>query len=63
VRTERGREVFHAMVADDAVEIRPVDDDPGAIALLRKLSRVSRKRWPATAVPMPGRLPAPAAPS
>jgi len=24
------REVFHAMVADDAVEIRPVDDDPGA---------------------------------
>jgi hypothetical protein len=28
---------------------------------LNKLSRVSRKRWPATAVPMPGRLPAPAA--
>ncbi len=60
IRTERGREVFHAMVAADAVEIRPSDDDPGAIALMRKLSRVSRKRWPATAVPMPGRLPAPA---
>jgi coenzyme F420 hydrogenase subunit beta len=58
VRTERGREVFHAMVAADAVEVRPADDDPGAVALLRRLSRVSRKRWPATAVPMPGRLPA-----
>jgi coenzyme F420 hydrogenase subunit beta len=58
VRTERGRELFHAMVADDAVEVRPADDDPGAVALLRRLSRVSRRRWPATAVPMPGRLPA-----
>ena len=43
VRTERGRELFHAMVAADAVEVRPADDDPGAIALLRKLSRVSRR--------------------
>jgi coenzyme F420 hydrogenase subunit beta len=58
IRTERGRELFHAMVAADAVEIRPVDDDPGAVALLRRLSKVSRKRWPATAVAMPGRLPA-----
>ena len=58
IRTERGRELFDAMVAADAVEVRPVDDDPGAVALLRKLSRVSRRRWPATAVPMPGRLPA-----
>ena len=63
VRTERGRELMAGMVADGAIELRPADDDPGAIALLRKLSRVSRKRWPATAVPMPGRLPAPAAPS
>jgi coenzyme F420 hydrogenase subunit beta len=58
VRTERGREIFRSMVAAGAVEVRPADDDPGAVALLRKLSRVSRKRWPATAVPMPGRLPA-----
>lgn len=58
VRTERGREIFDAMVADGAVEVRPIDDDPGAVSLLRKLSRVSRKRWPSTAVPMPGRLPA-----
>jgi len=63
VRTERGREVFHAMVADDAVEIRPVDDDPGAIALLRKLSRVSPEPLAGDGrSPCPGRLPAPAAP-
>jgi coenzyme F420 hydrogenase subunit beta len=60
IRTERGQEIFDAMVADGAIETRPGDDDPGAITLLRKLSRTSRKRWPATAVPMPGRLPAPA---
>jgi coenzyme F420 hydrogenase subunit beta len=60
VRTERGRELLDAMVRDGAVEVRPGDDDPGAIALLRKLARVSRRRWPATAVAAPGRLPAPA---
>jgi coenzyme F420 hydrogenase subunit beta len=58
VRTEPGRELLDAMIADGAVETRPGDDDPGAIALLHKLARVSRRRWPATAVPMPGRLPA-----
>jgi coenzyme F420 hydrogenase subunit beta len=58
VRTERGREVFSAMREAGAVEVRPGDDDPGAIALLRRLSRVSRKRWPAPAMPTPWRLPA-----
>lgn len=58
VRTERGRELFESMQADGAIEVRPGDDDPGAVALMARLSRVSRKRWPATAVPMPGRLPA-----
>ncbi len=57
IRTERGREVFEGMVADGAVEIRSIEDDPGALALLQRLSTVSRKRWPATAVPMPGRIP------
>ena len=33
----------------------PGDDDPGAIALLRKLSTVSRRRWPETAVAAPRR--------
>ncbi|MGH9064333.1 MAG: Coenzyme F420 hydrogenase/dehydrogenase, beta subunit C-terminal domain [Acidimicrobiales bacterium] len=57
VRTDQGREVMDGMLADDAIEVRPGDDDPGAIALLRKLSRVSRRRWPETAVPMPRALP------
>ena len=59
IRTERGRELFDSMVAGGAVELRPIDEDPGAVALMRKLSRVSRKRWPASAVPMPGLLPRP----
>jgi coenzyme F420 hydrogenase subunit beta len=48
------------MLQDGTIEGRPGDDDPGAIALLRKLSAKSRKRWPETAVPAPRLLPAPA---
>jgi len=59
VRTPRGKELFESMLADGALEVRPGEDDPGAIALMQRLSKVSRKRWPVTAVPMPGRLPAP----
>ena len=41
-----------------AIEVRSaVDDDPDAVALLRKLSRVSRRRWPEDAEPAPGRIP------
>jgi coenzyme F420 hydrogenase subunit beta len=58
VRTDRGRELFESMRAGGAIEVRPGDDDPGAIALMRRLSRVSRKRWPVTAVEAPRRLPA-----
>ena len=60
LRTEKGEELFNDMEAAGVIETRPIEDDPGAVTLLNKLSRVSRKRWPATAVPMPGRLPAPA---
>jgi coenzyme F420 hydrogenase subunit beta len=60
VRTDTGRDVMAGMVADGVIETRPGDDDPGAIALLRKLSRVSRRRWPDTAVDGPRRMPPPA---
>ncbi len=53
VRTDAGREVIDGMLADGAIETRPGDDDPDAIALMRKLSIVSRRRWPETAVPAP----------
>jgi coenzyme F420 hydrogenase subunit beta len=59
VRTDKGRDLLEGMIADGAVETRPGDDDPGAIALLHRLARVSRKRWPQTAVAMPRRLPDP----
>ncbi len=59
VRTDKGRDLLNGMIADGSVETRPGDDDPGAITLLHRLARVSRKRWPETAVPMPRRLPDP----
>jgi len=54
VRTELGREIMSRMVSSGAVQTRPGDDDPAAIALMHKLSRRSRKRWPDTAVDLPG---------
>jgi coenzyme F420 hydrogenase subunit beta len=57
VRTDRGREVLAGMLADGAIETRPADEDPGAVALMKKLARLSRTRWPDTAVPEPARMP------
>jgi len=54
VRTERGAAIIDAMVADGAIELRPVAEDPGVVPLLEKLSRVSRRR-----LPPEGRVPIP----
>ncbi|MCU1450052.1 MAG: coenzyme F420-reducing hydrogenase, beta subunit [Acidimicrobiales bacterium] len=59
IRTPIGREIIVKMLQDGTLIGRPGDDDPGAIALLRKLSRVSRKRWPETAVDAPRLMPPP----
>ncbi|HYA68395.1 MAG TPA: Coenzyme F420 hydrogenase/dehydrogenase, beta subunit C-terminal domain [Acidimicrobiales bacterium] len=56
VRTAKGREVLDAMVRDGAVETRPGDEDPGAIELLHKLAKVSRRRWPEGAGAGPRRI-------
>jgi coenzyme F420 hydrogenase subunit beta len=56
VRTDKGRELVGAMVEAGVIEVRPGADDPAAIELMRKLARVSRRRWPETAVPAPRRL-------
>jgi coenzyme F420 hydrogenase subunit beta len=58
IRTDVGRELMERMVADGAIEVRPGDDDPGAIALMHKLSAKSRKRWPEFAIESPRLLPA-----
>jgi len=46
VRTDLGRAIVDAMIADGAIETRPGDDDPGAIALMHRLAAKSRARWP-----------------
>ena len=46
VRTDTGRELLDSMRRDNWIDIRPGDDDPDALALLRKLSTKSRLRWP-----------------
>ena len=53
VRTDLGREVISRMIADGSIITRPGDDDPDAIALMHKLSKKSRERWPAGAVDYP----------
>ena len=53
VRTDLGREIISRMIADGSIIARPGDEDPGAIALMHKLSEKSRDRWPATAVDFP----------
>ncbi len=57
VRTDQGRELMSALKDQGLIETKPGDDDPGAVALLHKLARVSRKRWPESANPGPRRLP------
>ena len=59
VRTDLGREIIVKMLQEGVIEGRPGDDDPGAIALLRKLSTNQRKRWPETAVSGPQLIPPP----
>jgi coenzyme F420 hydrogenase subunit beta len=46
VRTELGREIMQRMIADGSIISRDANEDPGAIALMRKLAEKSRSRWP-----------------
>jgi coenzyme F420 hydrogenase subunit beta len=52
VRTDLGREIIQRMIADGSIIARPGDEDPGAIALMRKLAEKSRARWPQWAEPV-----------
>jgi len=58
-RPETGREILTKLAEAGLIETRPATDDPGAIQLLHRLSRVSRRRWPEGADPVPGVLPPP----
>jgi coenzyme F420 hydrogenase subunit beta len=57
VRTDKGRDIMSRMLADGVVETRPIDEDPGALALLHRLARASRRRWPDTAAEAPRLIP------
>jgi len=59
IRTPIGREIIMKMLEDGSLIGRPGDDDPGAIALMHKLSEKSRKRWPDFAWEKPALLPNP----
>ncbi|MBA3281159.1 MAG: Coenzyme F420 hydrogenase/dehydrogenase, beta subunit C-terminal domain [Acidimicrobiia bacterium] len=59
VRTELGREVMTRMAKAGVVQVKPAEEDPAAVALMDRLSRVSRNRWPADAVAFPKRMPPP----
>jgi coenzyme F420 hydrogenase subunit beta len=56
IRTDLGREIVRALSELELIETRAADDDPEAVALLHKLARTSRKRWPMGASPGPGRV-------
>ena len=56
-RTDQGRALLGALIEKGLVETKPIDDDPDTLALLKKLARLSRKRWPEEADPAPRRIP------
>jgi coenzyme F420 hydrogenase subunit beta len=52
VRTQRGADWLHGAAAAGAVQVRPGEEEPAALALLAKLAAKSRQRIPGTpAVP------------
>jgi coenzyme F420 hydrogenase subunit beta len=61
IRTDRGEQIWRDAVDAGVVESRPGDEDPGALALMDKLSAHSRQRWPVEELPsewaFPGALP------
>jgi coenzyme F420-reducing hydrogenase beta subunit len=59
VRTELGREVMTRMAKAGVILVKPAEEDPAAIALMDRLSRVSRNRWPDQAIGFPKRMPPP----
>jgi coenzyme F420 hydrogenase subunit beta len=59
VRTELGREVMTRMIKAGVIEVKPAEEDPAAVTLMDRLSRVSRNRRPDTAIGFPKRMPPP----
>jgi coenzyme F420 hydrogenase subunit beta len=56
-RTEKGKALIAEMVAAGVIEVKATSEDPGALDLMARLSRVSRRRWPEWAEGGPKRIP------
>ena len=56
-RTEKGKALIAEMLAAGVIEVKPATEDPGALDLMARLSRVSRRRWPEWADGGPRRIP------
>ncbi|MEO6989866.1 MAG: Coenzyme F420 hydrogenase/dehydrogenase, beta subunit C-terminal domain [Aquihabitans sp.] len=59
VRTAVGKAVMDRMIAQGKLLTKPAEEDPAALALMDRLSRVSRNRWPEEAIAFPKRMPPP----
>jgi len=56
VRTQRGREILEKMLNENWLEKKNIEEDPGSVELLIRLSTKQRKRWSQES--SPGLLPA-----
>ena len=56
-RTEKGKALIAEMLAAGVIEVKAATEDPGALDLMARLSRVSRRRWPDWADGGPRRIP------
>ncbi len=50
IRTQKGEDIINDMAEKGLIEVKSSDEDPAAVELMDKLAKVSRKRWPESAV-------------
>ncbi len=59
VRTAVGKAVMDRMIRQGKLLTKPAEEDPAALALMDRLSRISRNRWPEEAIAFPKLMPPP----